>query len=280
MVDTASANATAPGNVNEASAQAEANVGGRWFGNPGTSSNGHAAYSQAMGLPSTAVQARLVNAAATPTIEASFNASGSGIFGAGVLGANYSTHSAGTVTYVATNTHDYNLGGTNTFTLGLLTMGAYNGGFTSLSFTVKDGATTLLPTKIFTSLSSAEAYFTDDPVSLGTISGSTDLTLTYKLTANAPEGAGISYVVAVAPAGATSGPARSFSALNEAGLYSHRLTIGSDPGAKLTAILAGFNSHYAEVSSHAADASSASRQLADPGRSPQFFRIVREGLRR
>jgi len=79
-------------------------------------------------------------------------------------------------------------------------MGAYSGGFTRLTFTVAEGATTLL-TKTFTTLSAAQTYFSDDPVSLGDITGAVDLKLTYKLTANAAEGAGISYLVADAPVG-------------------------------------------------------------------------------
>jgi hypothetical protein len=64
---------------------------------------------------------------------------------------------------------------------------------------VAEGATTLF-TKSFSTLSQAQAYFTDDPVVLGNLTGPIDLTLTYKLTANAPEGAGISYLVADGPA--------------------------------------------------------------------------------
>jgi hypothetical protein len=77
-------------------------------------------------------------------------------------------------------------------------LGAYNNGFKTLTFTVAEGATTLF-TQSFSTLSKAQTYFTDDPVILGNLTGPIDLTLTYKLTANAPEGAGISYLVADGP---------------------------------------------------------------------------------
>ena len=141
----------------------------------------------------------LASPSVNPTVYNSLQSSGSSIFGAGVLGANYSSTSTGSYTYTASNTQDYNLTGANSFTLGLLTMGSYNTtGFTSITFTVAEGSTTLL-TKTFTSLSSAQTYFTDDPVSLGDITGDVDLKLTYKLTASATLGAGISYLVADAP---------------------------------------------------------------------------------
>jgi hypothetical protein len=201
-LDTVSATASSPDNIAAVVAQTQANVGGTWFGKPNVAANGYAAFGWAMGLPSPSVQSSLVNATTTPVIEASLTASGSSIFGAGVVGADYSSTSSGTVTYVASNTHEYNLSGTNSFTLGLLAMSAVNNGFVSLSFGVTDGSTTVLRTKTFTSLAGAEQYFHDDPVSLGNLTGPTDLTLTYKLTADAPEGAAISYVLAEAPAAA------------------------------------------------------------------------------
>jgi hypothetical protein len=197
--DTVLGSATAPTTLTTVSSQSQANIGGSWFGNPGASSNGYAAYGYAMGAPSASVQSSyLASATVNPVVYDSLQSSGSSIFGAGVLGANYSSTSTGSYTYTASTTHAYTLSGENSFTLGLLTMGAYDGGFTSLTFTVKEGTTSLL-TKTFTSLSAAQSYFTDDPVSLGDITGTTDLILSYKLTAAVPEGAGISYLLADAP---------------------------------------------------------------------------------
>jgi hypothetical protein len=205
--DTVLASATSTTNTATVTTQTQANIGGSWFGNPGTASNGYAAYGSAMGSPTASVQSSyLASSTVNPIVYNSLRSSGSSIFGAGVLGANYSTTSAGSYTYTATNTQDYNASGTNSYTLGLLTMGAYNSGFTSLTFTVTEGATTLL-TKTFTSLSSAQTYFTDDPVALGNLTGATDLTLNYKLTASTPEGAGISYLVADGPVSDDAKPA-------------------------------------------------------------------------
>jgi hypothetical protein len=77
----------------------------------------------------------------------------------------------------------------------------------------------------FTSLSAAQTFFTDDPIALGNLTGAVDLTLTYKLVANAPEGAGISYVIADAPDGAGS----------------KRWIVGPDHSAELSAMLEDFN---------------------------------------
>ena len=52
----------------------------------------------------------------------------------------------------------------------------------------------------FTSLSSALNSFRDDPISLGTLDGPTDLTLYYDLTASSAMGAGIDYVLGYTPA--------------------------------------------------------------------------------
>jgi hypothetical protein len=237
-----------PNNIAGVTTYTLANVGGSWFGNLATSSNGYAAYGWAMGLPSPGVQSTLVNATATPAVAASLANTGSSIFGAGVLGANYSSTSTGTISYTVTNTHEYDLTGSNALTLGLLSIAGYNGGFKSLSFTVTDGSTTLLPTMTFRNLPAAETYFTDDPVSLGDVSGPTDVTLTYKLTASSPEGAGISYVVAEVPAGAAAkssvpftfgGPSEQREREPDA-----RVMIASDHSTDLTSILARINASY------------------------------------
>jgi hypothetical protein len=226
-----------------------ANVAGNWFGNPGNTSNGYEAYGRAMGLPTATVQDQLVNSS-TPVLQSALI--GYSIFGAGVLGANYLSKGTAINTYTATNTHLYNLTGTNAFELGLLTMGAYNGGFSSLTFTVKEGAATLLA-EAFTTLSAAQTYFTDDAISLGKITGAVDLTFSYSLTASLAMGAGISYVVADEPSSA--GAAKSVVA--GAARFAHsgeldrfgtvpgeRLFLTSRHAADLRAILTDFNAGY------------------------------------
>jgi hypothetical protein len=154
-----------------------------------------------MGQPTASVvQNNLVSATLNPVVYNSLLASGSTIFGAGVLGANYSSSTVGAATYRVSNTQTYTVSGSNSYTLGLLTMGAYGAGFSSLSFSVSDDGTTLLA-KRFTNLARAENYFTDDPLSLGNLAGTANLKVSFTLTGTMAEGAGISYVLAdgVAP---------------------------------------------------------------------------------
>jgi hypothetical protein len=69
----------------------------------------------------------------------------------------------------------------------------------SLNFTVKEGSAPLFSDS-FSTLANAEAFFKDNPLSLGQITGPVDLTLSYQLTENQPGGFGVSYVLADAPA--------------------------------------------------------------------------------
>src|SRR5208337_4235632 len=85
--------------------------------------------------------------------------------------------------------------GTNAVTLGLLGINTYSSTFTSLTFTVLNGATSLV-SKTFTTLASAQTYFDDDPVSLGKLTGAVSLKETLSVTETAAGGVGVSYVVA------------------------------------------------------------------------------------
>jgi hypothetical protein len=168
--------ASAQTTLNGVNAYTQANVGGASFAKAPASDNGYNAYSYA---------------SASPTATAS---TGSTMLGAGVLGGNGSGASA---TYAAQATYDLNLSGKNNLTIGLLNLASYGGGFSDLTFTVKDGSATVL-TDSFTTLASAEAFFTDDPLSpksLQNLSGAVDLSLDYQITAKGGEGAGIAYVL-------------------------------------------------------------------------------------
>ena len=87
--------------------------------------------------------------------------------------------------------------GTNAVTLGLLGINSYGGAspFTSLTFTVQNGATSLL-SKTFTSLTAAQTYFNDDPLALGNLVGAVSLKETISVTEKTAGGIGVSYVVA------------------------------------------------------------------------------------
>ncbi len=117
------------------------------------------------------------------------------ILGAGSMGAN--NLNGGTQTYTAAANYLYTANGSRAFTLGLLNISAYSCGFDSLSFTVKNGGTTLL-SDTFSNLSAAQSFFTDTQHSLGNLNGNVDLSLNYRLTANAVRGAGISYIIGMA----------------------------------------------------------------------------------
>jgi hypothetical protein len=93
-----------------------------------------------------------------------------------------------------------NLTGSNSVTLGLLDVGSYGSGFSSLALTVTNGSTTLL-SKTFSTLSAAQSYFTDDPISLGTLTGNLNLTVTTKLTATGSNGVATDFLIGSAAAG-------------------------------------------------------------------------------
>ena len=84
--------------------------------------------------------------------------------------------------------------------LSLLDLASYGGGFSKLTFSVSDDGSTLL-SDTFTNLSTAEGFFTDNPLSLSTGSGPQDLILSLQLTGDSVEGAGISYAVGESPKG-------------------------------------------------------------------------------
>ena len=121
------------------------------------------------------------------------------VIGLGSLGANYGG-SGGTRSYTANALYSFNLSTSASLTLGLLNMTAYNGGFDTLNFTVKRGATTLFSDN-FTTLAAAQAYFTDQAKTLtGFTAGNNTVLLSYTLTASSAKGADISYLLS-RPAG-------------------------------------------------------------------------------
>jgi hypothetical protein len=136
-----------------------------------------------------------VTSAATPNTYAALT--GATMVGAGIMGANGSGSSTTTVTYTAQTQYVMNLSGNNDFTVGLLNMGSYGTGFDGLTFSIMDGGTVVF-TKTFATLASAQTFFTDDPLApsgLQNLTGSVDLTLSYALTASDGKGAGFSYVI-------------------------------------------------------------------------------------
>ena len=103
--------------------------------------------------------------------------------------------------YDASATWSFNLASAGHVDLGLLNMTAWGGGFDSLTFKVTSGSSTLL-NQTFTSLATAQVYFTDHPIDLGSFgAGTNTFVVDYALTAGAPKGADVSYLLsALTPA--------------------------------------------------------------------------------
>jgi len=68
-----------------------------------------------------------------------------------------------------------------------------------LTLSVTDGTTKLL-SKTFTTLASAQSYFADNALSLGTLAGTLNLTISTTLTATSAEGISTDYVIGSAAA--------------------------------------------------------------------------------
>ena len=103
--------------------------------------------------------------------------------------------STGSRSYDATTTWNFSLATPTAVSLGLLGMTSYGGGFNSLVFSVKNGSTTLV-NDTFTSLASAQTFFTDHALSLGTFqAGSANLVVDFNLTASSAKGADVSYLL-------------------------------------------------------------------------------------
>jgi hypothetical protein len=112
---------------------------------------------------------------------------GKSVFAGGLLGATYASGASGSFTYTSSDEFKANLAGNNAITLALLGLNSYGNGFQSMTLTVTNGTTTLL-SKTFTTAATAQTYFADDPVAVGTLSGTVDLTVTTSLTANSATG--------------------------------------------------------------------------------------------
>ena len=70
--------------------------------------------------------------------------------------------------------------------LGLLAPQSTGNGFNSLAFTATKNTSTVLQSVNFTSIASANTYFTDDPIDLGSISGLTSIKFQLNVTTTAP----------------------------------------------------------------------------------------------
>jgi hypothetical protein len=135
------------------------------------------AYAFANGLPSSS----FVSAAfgGHPTIAAAFGSAGATVLGAGAQGAFYSTGGIGSHTYSSSIDWDFdttNLSGD--LLVGLLDHASFGADFDSLIFTITEDGMTLV-NQAFPGLTSAESYFNDRVLDLGTFAHESDLDLVF-----------------------------------------------------------------------------------------------------
>ncbi|WP_170201214.1 hypothetical protein, partial [Ideonella azotifigens] len=182
------ARSTAAGTYNTAQSFTLPNLAG--------GSNGLQAFASSNGRPSAATLNSVL--ATRPNVAAALG-SGSSVLGLGVMGANYGAAAVGSKTYGASASYSFSLSSNSNLTLGLLGLTGYNGGFSSMSFTVVSGTTTLASSS-FTSFAAAQSYFTDHPLALGTFqAGANSLVVSFSLTASTAKGADFAYLLAAKP---------------------------------------------------------------------------------
>ncbi|MFZ2986450.1 MAG: hypothetical protein WA086_00510, partial [Ideonella sp.] len=171
------------------------NTQGLNFPNLSGGSNGLQAFSFANGATGVPTLTSILST--RPNLNAAM--AGMSPLGFGSLGANYGSGSTGTRTFTASANLNFSLATTSSMTLGLLGMTGYGGGFDSLTFTVSRGATTLV-NSTFSTFAAAQTYFTDAPISLGTVAaGPTNLLISYSLTASSAKGADMAWLLAIRP---------------------------------------------------------------------------------
>jgi hypothetical protein len=115
------------------------------------------------------------------------------IFATGAMSAGYAGGTA-SLTYTDTEVIDFSAISSETVTLDLLGFNVLGAGFHSLQFTFS-GSDGFTETKTFTTLGSAETFFTNDKLNLLFAAGSQSVNLYYSLTANsgAAEGFGFNF---------------------------------------------------------------------------------------
>jgi hypothetical protein len=135
------------------------------------------AYASASGLPSGSFIAAAF--ATHPNTEAAFGSAGATVLGAGAQGALYASDALGPRTYDASVEWDFD----STHLLGHLLVGLLDGvgsSFTSLHFTITEDGTSVID-QLFSDAASAESYFSDHVLDLGTFVAEPDLQLVFDL---------------------------------------------------------------------------------------------------
>ena len=158
-------------------------------------SNGTVAYSFADGEPPLSQVADALGSHAQ--VAAALAAVTPQIAGIGVMGATRDAFAQpDEKVYAADARYAFSIDGSTGIFVGLLDFTGYDSGAPiDLDFRISNFGTLLLD-ESFTSLTAADAYFTDHALQLGTFSGDVDLLISFSLTSATMQGAGISYLVA------------------------------------------------------------------------------------
>ena len=161
---------------------AQAGGGGQTLVNPGQS-----AYAFATALPEKSYSTALIGGASN--VAGALLGPGEVVLGTSILGANLSGDGSATDTYSASSTFDFAAKGD--LLLGLISpLDGAPTDFQQIDFTVTLNGAEVVD-EIFTSLAAADAFFADDVINLGSVSGATEITFAYDLVAGGSGGYGM-----------------------------------------------------------------------------------------
>jgi hypothetical protein len=152
----------------------QADIAGTVFGFNGTLEN---SYSFATGLPNAAFVSSIL--ASNPNIDAALGTGQAAVFGAGVLGGFFVSSSTGSQTYQ--DSIDWTINPTNLsghLVAGLIANQTFGSGFSSLQFSVNVGSTQVV-NDTFTTLASAQSFFDDQALDLGSFATSANLAVDF-----------------------------------------------------------------------------------------------------
>src|SRR5208282_4018584 len=172
IVSLVSSGALSPANSGGATALSRANGGVAGSGFNGGADN---AYAFATANPSASFVSSELSTHSN--VNAALGGAAATVFGAGTQGAFYSSTATGAQTYQSSI--DWTLNATSIsghLIVGLLDNQTLGTGFTSLNFTVVEGGSTLVNVA-FTTLATAQAFFTNDALDLGTFASTSNLSL-------------------------------------------------------------------------------------------------------
>ena len=162
--------------------------------NLSTSTNGYEAFANVDGTPNASSVTSLLNSHAN--VKNVINTSGLNVIGYGEVGANFGQDAVGPHTYSASTEFTFTLASSSNLVLGLLDFtGRDAGGAVDFKLDVSNFGASLL-SQSFTSIASAESYFTDHALSLGLFNGNVDLKVSWTIAADKAQGGDFNFLVA------------------------------------------------------------------------------------